>query len=41
MHRREFEPHCATVIGHPTDVVQRLLEYARGFADAQADRRST
>jgi hypothetical protein len=40
MHRRESEQHCAAVIGHPTDIVQRLLEYARGFADGQDDRRS-
>jgi hypothetical protein len=41
MHRRNDEPRCAAVISNatPPDIIRRLQEYQRGYADARAERR--
>jgi hypothetical protein len=42
MRRRDSEHHCVAVISRAErpDIVRRLEEYERGYADGQADRRS-
>jgi hypothetical protein len=42
MHRRNDDHHCAAPISNatPLDIIRRLLEYQRGYADGQAERQS-
>jgi hypothetical protein len=42
MHRQDGDHYCAAAISNttPPDIIRRLLEYQRGYADGLAERRS-